>query len=64
MEAEYLLVTNDYLANGGEAPSPLHQPLALQDLPVLLRDALIGYVGEMGVIQPELEGRIRGGTGE
>jgi 2',3'-cyclic-nucleotide 2'-phosphodiesterase (5'-nucleotidase family) len=63
LEAEYLLVTNDYLANGGEAPSPIHRPLARQDLPVLLRDALIGYVREIGVIHPQLEGRIRGGTG-
>jgi 2',3'-cyclic-nucleotide 2'-phosphodiesterase (5'-nucleotidase family) len=64
LEAEYLLVTNDYLANGGEAPSPIHEPMARQDLPVLLRDAFIDYVREMGVIHPELEGRIRGGIGE
>ena len=61
-EREYLLVTNDYLANGGEAPAPIHQPLARRDLPILLRDAFIGYVRDQGVVHPELEGRIRGGT--
>jgi 2',3'-cyclic-nucleotide 2'-phosphodiesterase (5'-nucleotidase family) len=57
----YRLVTNDYLANGGEAPSPIHHPLAREDLPVLLRDAFIDYVREMEVIRYEVEGRIRGG---
>lgn len=61
--AEYRLVTNDYLANGGDAPTPIHEPLAREDLPILLRDALIAYVREMGVIDVELEGRITGGIG-
>ena len=61
--AEYRLVTNDYLANGGGDLTPLHNPLAREDLPVLLRDAFIEYVIEMGVIRAELEGRITGGIG-
>jgi 2',3'-cyclic-nucleotide 2'-phosphodiesterase (5'-nucleotidase family) len=61
--AEYRIVTNDYLANGGEAPTPIHQPLARKDLPVLLREAFIEYVKEKGVIHVQLEGRIRGGIG-
>ena len=61
--AEYRLVTNDYLANGGGELTPLHEPRAREDLPILLRDAFIAYVREMGVIHPELEGRITGGIG-
>jgi 2',3'-cyclic-nucleotide 2'-phosphodiesterase (5'-nucleotidase family) len=63
LEAEYRMVTNDYLANGGEAPDPIHEPLARLDLPILLRDAFIDYVRERGVIHAELEGRITGGIG-
>lgn len=61
--ARYRLVTNDYLADGGGNLTPLHNPLAREDLPVLLRDAFIGYVRTVGVIDTELEGRIRGGIG-
>ncbi len=63
MEAEYRLVTNDYMANGGESLSPLQSPVAREDLPVLLRDAFIDYVRHLGVIEPKLEGRITGGIG-
>ncbi len=62
-EAEYLLVTNDYLANGGESLSTLQSPVAREDLPVLLRDAFIDYVKHLGVIEPKMEGRITGGIG-
>jgi 2',3'-cyclic-nucleotide 2'-phosphodiesterase (5'-nucleotidase family) len=61
--AEYRLVTNDYLANGGGTLSPLHSPLAREDLPILLRDAFVEYIRHVGVIRPVLEGRIRGGVG-
>jgi 2',3'-cyclic-nucleotide 2'-phosphodiesterase (5'-nucleotidase family) len=61
--AEYRLVTNDYLANGGDNLGPFLNPLAREDLPVLLRDAFIGYVREKGVIWAEIEGRITGGIG-
>jgi 2',3'-cyclic-nucleotide 2'-phosphodiesterase (5'-nucleotidase family) len=59
----YRLVTNDYLANGGDSLSQLHDPLSREDLPILLRDAFIGYVRQMGTIRPALEGRITGGIG-
>jgi 2',3'-cyclic-nucleotide 2'-phosphodiesterase (5'-nucleotidase family) len=61
--AEYRLVTNDYLANGGESMTPFQSPVARGDLPVLLRDAFIRYVREEGLIRAEIEGRIRGGIG-
>jgi len=61
--AKYRLVTNDYMANGGDSPTAIHEPLAREDLPVLVRDAFIAYVREMGIIRPELEGRITGGIG-
>jgi 2',3'-cyclic-nucleotide 2'-phosphodiesterase (5'-nucleotidase family) len=60
---EYRIVTNDYLANGGGNLTPIHHPLAREDLPVLLRDAFIDYVKEKGTIWIELEGRITGGIG-
>jgi 2',3'-cyclic-nucleotide 2'-phosphodiesterase (5'-nucleotidase family) len=63
LEAEYRLVTNDYMANGGDSPSVLQSPVAREDLPVLLRDAFIDYVRYLGVIEPKLEGRITGGIG-
>ena len=61
--AEYRIVTNDYLANGGEDLASLLDPRDREDLPVLLRDALIDYVREMGQIRSEIEGRITGGIG-
>jgi len=63
VESEYRLVTNDYMANGGESLSPLQSPVAREDLPVLLRDAFIDYLADRGVVQPKLEGRITGGIG-
>ncbi len=60
----YRLVTNDYMANGGEDFTPLQAPLEREDLPILIRDAFIEYVREKGVIREELEGRITGGIGQ
>lgn len=62
-DRQYRLVTNDYLANGGDSLSQLHDPLGREDLPVLLRDAFVEYVRHMGTIRPALEGRITGGIG-
>lgn len=62
-DARYRLVTNDYLASGGGTLTPLHHPLERRDLPVLLRDVLVEYVREAGVVEPEIEGRIKGGIG-
>jgi 2',3'-cyclic-nucleotide 2'-phosphodiesterase (5'-nucleotidase family) len=60
--AEYRLVTNDYLANGGGTFTALHEPLARADLPVLLRDAFIAYVRAVSVLRPQVEGRTTGGS--
>jgi len=62
-EEEYRLVTTDYLANGGESLSTLQSPVAREDLSILLRDAFIGYIRHLGVIEPKMEGRITGGIG-
>ncbi|MBT8396627.1 MAG: 5'-nucleotidase C-terminal domain-containing protein [Gemmatimonadetes bacterium] len=63
-KARYRLVTNDYMANGGDSFSALEAPLSRTDLPVLVRDAFIEYIREVRVLQPRLEGRITGGIGE
>jgi 2',3'-cyclic-nucleotide 2'-phosphodiesterase (5'-nucleotidase family) len=60
-KAEYRLVTNDYMANGGEELAPLLNPVAREDLPVLVRDAFISYVRDKRVIDVEIGGRITGG---
>jgi 2',3'-cyclic-nucleotide 2'-phosphodiesterase (5'-nucleotidase family) len=60
---EYRLVTNDYMASGGDSFEVLLIPVSRQDLPILLRDAFIDYVRELGTIEPRLEGRIIGGIG-
>ncbi len=62
--AQYRLVTNDYMANGGDSFSALEAPLSRTDLPVLVREAFIGYIREVGTLQPKLEGRITEGIGE
>lgn len=62
-DAEYRLVTNDYLASGGGDLTPLHSPMAREDLNVLLRDAFISFIREKRVIEPKIEGRITGGIG-
>ena len=62
--AEYRLVTNDYMANGGDSFAALVAPLSRTDLPVLVRDAFIDYIREVGTLHPGLENRITGGIGE
>lgn len=62
-DAEYRLVTNDYMANGGDSFGALENPLARIDLPTLLRDAFIAYVGHVKIVEPRMEGRITGGIG-
>jgi nucleoid-associated protein YgaU len=57
MEATYELATNDFLAAGGDGYA------MLGDLPYVksmsaLDEALFMYIQEMGVISPEVEGRI------
>jgi 2',3'-cyclic-nucleotide 2'-phosphodiesterase (5'-nucleotidase family) len=61
--AEYRIVINDYLANGGESFLIPQDPVGREDLPILLRDAFIEYLRFRKVIEPELQGRIHGGIG-
>jgi len=66
-EAEYRLATIDYLADGGGAWSVLWEPKddAREDLGILIRDALVCYLRQVGEVTPELDGRIRAaGAGE
>jgi 2',3'-cyclic-nucleotide 2'-phosphodiesterase (5'-nucleotidase family) len=56
----YRMATSDYLANGGDEMTTLTDPVRREDLPLLVRDALIEYVREIGVIRPIREGRITG----
>ncbi len=54
----YRLVTSDYLANGGGRISALWQPVAREDLNMLLRDAFIEYIRAKGTIDSQPDGRI------
>jgi 2',3'-cyclic-nucleotide 2'-phosphodiesterase (5'-nucleotidase family) len=56
----YRLVTNDYLANGGDEFEVLMDALEREDLPLLVRDAFADYVRAVGTIEPRVEGRITG----
>jgi 2',3'-cyclic-nucleotide 2'-phosphodiesterase (5'-nucleotidase family) len=56
----YRLATSDYLANGGDEMTTLTRPMERLDLDLLIRDALIQYVREKGIIHPILEGRVTG----
>lgn len=55
----YKVVTSDYLANGGGRLTMLRTPLNRVDIPLLLRDAFIEYVGDTKTITPTLDGRIQ-----
>jgi 2',3'-cyclic-nucleotide 2'-phosphodiesterase (5'-nucleotidase family) len=59
-KALYRLATSDYLANGGDELPSLTRAAERRDLPLLVRDALIEFVRERGVIRYGLEGRITG----
>jgi 2',3'-cyclic-nucleotide 2'-phosphodiesterase (5'-nucleotidase family) len=56
----YRLVTNDYLANGGDEFAILLGALEREDLPLLVRDAFMEYLRAIQTIEPRLEGRITG----
>jgi 2',3'-cyclic-nucleotide 2'-phosphodiesterase (5'-nucleotidase family) len=56
----YRLVTNDYLANGGDEFAILLDALEREDLPLLVRDAFMEYLRAIQTIEPRLEGRITG----
>jgi 2',3'-cyclic-nucleotide 2'-phosphodiesterase (5'-nucleotidase family) len=61
--AHYRLVTNDYLANGGDDMPALTRPVARTDYPLLVRDAFIEYLKMIGAVEVGIEGRITGEVG-
>lgn len=58
----YRVVTHNYLAYGGGDMSVLWEPLDVQDLPVMLRDAFVNHFRRLGTLNPHLDGRIREAT--
>ena len=57
----YRLATVDYLVNGGGTWSVLWEvePRSREDLDILIRDAFVAYLQEVGTVTPTLDGRIR-----
>jgi len=58
-DEEYTLVTNDFMAEGGDGYTILKQHLQRQDLNILLRDAMINYVTERYQLSPTPDSRLR-----
>lgn len=56
----YRVAAPDYIANGGDEYEVLTAALDRSDLTVLVREALIEFVREQGIIHPRIEGRITG----
>lgn len=56
----YRVAAPDYIANGGDEYEVLTVALDRSDLAVLVREALIEFVREQGIIHPRIEGRITG----
>ena len=57
----YRLATVDYLVNGGGTWSVLWEAEegSREDLDILIRDAFVAYLREVGTVTPTLDGRIR-----
>ena len=57
----YRLATVDYLVNGGGTWSVLWEveQRSREDLDILIRDAFVAYLQEVGMVTPTLDGRIR-----
>lgn len=58
LEARYKLVTNDFIAAGGDGYT-MFEGKSFVGEGGLLSDVLIEYVKEIGIISPEVEGRIK-----
>jgi 2',3'-cyclic-nucleotide 2'-phosphodiesterase (5'-nucleotidase family) len=58
-DAEYLVATNNWLADGGGDMPSLWNPAERIDIPVLIRDAFIEYLKYMPEIEPVKDSRIR-----
>ena len=57
-DAQYFLVTSDYLADGGGYMPAIWEPVGRRDLPLLLRDAFIEYARRPGTLDHVFEPRI------
>jgi len=55
----YWLATADFIANGGGGFGALAEPLARQDFDLLVREAIIAHVRELGRLSDRAPGRIR-----
>lgn len=60
-ERLYWVATNNWLADGGGPMPTLWEPRERIDTEVLIRDIFIEYLSARDVIEPLLDGRIRGG---
>jgi 5'-nucleotidase len=64
MAATYRLVTNSFLAGGGDGMSTLkHFTGAREDTGVLEHEALAAHLARLGVIRPPAQDRVRLGQG-
>jgi 2',3'-cyclic-nucleotide 2'-phosphodiesterase (5'-nucleotidase family) len=61
MSYTYTVLTNDYLANGGDEAAVYQKAIARKDYPVKLRNAFFKYLeqyGRHGNLNPERDGRV------
>ncbi len=56
----YTVATNNWMADGGGCVPTLWNPLSRNDLPVLIRDAIIDHFYSREKIQPRIDNRFRG----
>lgn len=56
----YRLATSNFLAEGGDDFQVLTRAVEREDLPLLVRDAFVEFIREVGVLRFGIEGRIRG----
>lgn len=55
----YNIVTNDYVANGGDKTEPMKHANSIQSLHLMVRDALINQLRGSQPINTQLDGRIK-----
>jgi 2',3'-cyclic-nucleotide 2'-phosphodiesterase (5'-nucleotidase family) len=58
-DEEYTLVTNNFLAEGGDGYTSLLNPIKRQDLNILMRDAMIRYITDRYNVTPTSDARLR-----
>lgn len=59
-ERTYLVATNNWMADGGGCVPSLWNPLERNDLPLLIREAIMDHFGSRETISPRIDNRIRG----